>query len=42
MEHVWKVAEALLAVAGAGRFCHEVVELAHHIMKMKFVVKLLK
>jgi hypothetical protein len=42
MEHAMHIAEAVLAIFGAGRFCHEVVELVHHVMKMKIVVRLSK
>lgn len=34
MEHVWKVAEALLAVFGTGKFLHEVYEVVHHVVHM--------
>jgi hypothetical protein len=34
MEHVMHIVEALLAVFGAGKFCHEVYEVAHHVMKL--------
>jgi hypothetical protein len=40
MERAMHIAEAVLAIAGSMRFMHEVVELAHHVMKMKIVVKL--
>lgn len=42
MEHVLHIAEAVLALFGGMKFLHEVYELTHHIMKMKFVVKLFK
>jgi hypothetical protein len=31
MEHLAHVVEAVLALAGAGRFCHEMYELIHHL-----------
>jgi len=34
MEHLMHIAEAVLAVFGAGKFCHEVFELAHHLLKL--------
>lgn len=34
MEHVMKVVECVLAAFGAGKFCHEVFELAHHVLKL--------
>jgi len=34
MEHVMHVIEAVLAVFGAGKFCHEVFEVAHHLVKL--------
>ena len=42
MEHLAHIVEAVLAVFGAGKFCHEMYELGHHLMKLKIVVKLLK
>jgi hypothetical protein len=42
MEHLMRIAEAVLAIFGSMKFCHEVYEVAHHVMKMKIVVKLLK
>jgi len=41
MEHMWHIAEAVLAIFGSMKFCHEVYEVVHHVMKMKIVVKLL-
>jgi hypothetical protein len=34
MEHAMKVAEALLAVFGAGKFCHECFEVVHHVVHL--------
>jgi hypothetical protein len=33
MEHLAHVVEALLAVFGSMKFCHEMYELAHHVLK---------
>jgi|HubBroStandDraft_5_1064220.scaffolds.fasta_scaffold430550_2 hypothetical protein len=32
MEHLAKIVEAALAVFGAGKFCHEMYELVHHLV----------
>jgi hypothetical protein len=42
MEHAMHIAEAVLAIFGGMKFMHEVVEVVHHVMKMKIVVRLLK
>jgi hypothetical protein len=34
MEHIMHIAEALLAVFGAGKFCHECYEVVHHVLKL--------
>jgi hypothetical protein len=34
MEHVMKIAEAVLAVFGTGKFLHECWEVIHHIAKL--------
>jgi hypothetical protein len=34
MEHVMRIAEALLAVFGAGKFMHEMFEVVHHVVKL--------
>ena len=39
MDHLAHVIEAMLAIAGAMRFCHELVELAHMAVKMMKLVK---
>ena len=33
MEHVMHVVEAALAVFGGMKFCHEVFEVVHHVVK---------
>ncbi len=42
MEHAAHIVEACLAVFGSLKFCHEVYEVVHHVMKMKVVVRLFK
>ena len=42
MEHAKEIAEAVLALFGGLKFLHECFELAHHVSKMKIVVRLLK
>ena len=42
MEHVMRIAEAVLAVFGSMKFMHECYEVLHHLAKMKIVVRLLK
>jgi len=42
MEHLMRIAEAVLAIFGSMKFMHECYELVHHLMKLKIVVKLLK
>jgi len=34
MEHLMRIAEYALAVFASGKFCHEVYELAHHVVKL--------
>jgi hypothetical protein len=34
MEHILHYAEALLAIFGAGKFCHEVFEVIHHLVHL--------
>jgi hypothetical protein len=34
MEHIMHIAEALLAVFGAGKFCHECYEVIHHLVHL--------
>jgi len=34
MEHLAHIMEALLAVFGAGKFCHEVYEVVHHVIHL--------
>jgi hypothetical protein len=34
MEHLMKVAEALLAVFGSMKFCHECYEVIHYVAKL--------
>jgi len=34
MEHLMHVAEAVLAVFGSMKFCHEVIEVVHHVVKL--------
>jgi hypothetical protein len=33
MEHVMHLVEAALAVFGSMKFCHEVFEVVHHVVK---------
>jgi hypothetical protein len=33
MEHIYKLAEAALAIFGTMKFCHEVYEVIHHLFK---------
>jgi hypothetical protein len=42
MEHILRIVEALLAIFGSMKFMHECIEVVHHVMKMKIVVRLLK
>jgi hypothetical protein len=42
MEHALHVVEGALAVFGTMKFCHEVFELVHHLLKLKIVVRLLR
>jgi hypothetical protein len=42
MEHLMRIAEAVLAIFGSMKFMHECYELVHHLIKLKIVVKLLK
>jgi hypothetical protein len=42
MEHAKEVAEAVLALFATCKFAHELVELAHHISKMKWAIRLFK
>jgi hypothetical protein len=42
MEHLMRIAEAVLAIFGSMKFMHECYELVHHLMRLKIVVKLLK
>jgi hypothetical protein len=34
MEHAMRIVEGLLAIFGAGKFCHEIYELTHHIVHL--------
>ncbi len=34
MEHLVHIAEAMLAVFGSLKFCHEVYEVVHHVLKL--------
>ncbi len=34
MEHTLRVAEALLAIFGSMKFCHEVYEVIHHLVHL--------
>jgi|HubBroStandDraft_4_1064222.scaffolds.fasta_scaffold838555_1 hypothetical protein len=34
MEHVWKVAEALLAIFASMKFAHECFEVVSHVVKL--------
>jgi len=34
MEHLAHIAEAVLAVFGSMKFCHEVYEVVHHIVHL--------
>jgi len=42
MEHLMRIAEAVLAIFGSMKFMHECYELVHHLMRLNIVVKLLK
>ncbi len=42
MEHMMRLAEAVLAIFGSMKFMHECYEVLHHVMKMKIVVRFLK
>jgi hypothetical protein len=34
MEHLLHIAEAMLAVFGSLKFCHEMYEVVHHVLKL--------
>jgi hypothetical protein len=34
MEHMARIAEAVLAIFGSMKFMHEVIELGHHVAKL--------
>jgi hypothetical protein len=34
MEHVMHIVEAALAVFGSMKFCHEIYEVVHHVVKL--------
>jgi hypothetical protein len=34
MEHVWKVAEVILAAFGSMKFAHECIEVVSHVVKL--------
>jgi hypothetical protein len=42
MGHIIHIAEAVLALFGGLKFCHECYELLHHLLKLKVVVRLMK
>jgi hypothetical protein len=42
VEHLLHLTEAVLVLFGGLKFCHEIYEVIHHLLKLKIVVRLLR